>query len=278
MICLRHRMVRVVGVIGVIAGVGLLLLHPVHADESADKGRVLLDQRGSSIVTVQMVTTQRMVMMGQQSQNNEAKSEATGMIIDSSGLVVFSLTSSDPSSIMRKMMGAVGSDAGQLNIETEVNDVKIRLPDGKELPSTIVLRDVDLDLVFVRPKEKPDEPLPSIDLTDTAEPHVLDEVVVLNRLGDVASWTTSARVERVRAVVEKPRTYYIVSENVTLGAPVFAMDGKVVGMIALRVGTGGSSRGLSAMFQGMSGLGMLPIIVPAEDIAEVAQQVDKSSE
>jgi len=275
---LRQGKVRAVSVISVIVGVSLLLAHAARADESADKGRVWLDKWGSSIVTVQMVTTQRMVIMGQESPKREEKSEATGMIIDPSGLVVFSLTSSDPSLIMKKMMGATGGEPGQLNIETEVNDVKIRLPDGEELPSKIVLRDVDLDLVFVRPNEKPAEPLPAVDLADAVEPHVLDEVIVLNRLGNVASWTTSVRVERVRAVVEKPRTYYIVSENVALGAPVFAMDGNVVGMIALRVGTGGSSVGPSAIFGGMSGLGMLPIIVPAEDIAAVAQQVGKSSE
>jgi len=246
----------------------------VWADDVSDKGRAVFEKWEPSIVTVKMVTTQRMVMMGQESSKSEEKSEATGTIIDPSGLVVFSLTSSDPSSAMSKMMGALGGEPGQFKVESEVTDVKIRLPGGQELPSKIVLRDRDLDLVFVRPNEKPAEPLPAVDLAESAKPQVLDHVVVLNRLGNVASWAGSAHVDRVHAIVDKPRMYYLLGEDVTcLGAPVFALDGKVVGVLVLRTGVSGPSMGMNAIFQGMSGLGMLPIVLPAEDIIEVAQQV-----
>ena len=40
-------------------------------------------------------------------------------------------------------------------METEVNDIKILLEDGAEVPAEIVLRDKDLDLAFIRPKAKP---------------------------------------------------------------------------------------------------------------------------
>ena len=254
---------------------GVLLLHVAYtalADDSAERGRAVLEKWNSSIVTVQMVTA---VSMGMQSQKMEDKAEATGTIIDPSGLVVFSLTSSDPTAALGKMMGMFGGP-GDSGMQAEVTDIKIRLPDGEELPSEIVLRDRDLDLVFVRPTEKPSAALPAVDLADPALPKTLDQVVVLNRLGNVANWTTSAKLGRIQAVIEKPRTYYILGDDLTLGAPVFTLDGKIVGIMLLRTGTGRPSMG--AFLQGISGMGMLPIILPAEDIAEVAQQVGESSE
>ena len=258
----------------VLAGVLVLYVAGTAlADESAERGRAVLEKWKSSIVTVQMVTA---VSMGMGSQKVEDKAEATGTIIDpSSGLVVFSLTSSDPTAALGKMMGMFG-ELGDSGMQAEVTDIKIRLPGGEELPSEIVLRDRDLDLVFVRPNEKPSDPLPAVDLADPALPKALDEVVVLNRLGNVANWTTSAKLNRIQAVIEKPRTYYILGDDLTLGAPVFALDGKIVGIMLLRTSTGRPSMG--GFLQGISGMGMLPIVLPAEDIAEVAQQVGESSE
>ena len=271
---MRRSIERVFGSASSTLGIvlmGVLLVqtaHPVWADESADKGRAMLEEWKSSIVTVQMVNA---ISMG--SDKTEDKAEATGVIVDPDGLVVFSLTSSDPTIAFSKMAGMFGGAGG---MQTEVTDVKIRLSDGEELPSEIVLRDRDLDLVFVRPKKKPAEPLPAIYLTDSAQPQVLDQVVVLNRHGNVANWTTSAKLHRVQAVVEKPRRYYILGEDVTLGAPVFALDGKIVGIMVLRTSTARPSMG--AILQGVSGMGILPIVLPAKDIAEIAQQVGESSE
>jgi len=265
-----ERALRAGGTALAIALLGVLLLPasgPTWADDSADRGRALLGKWRSSIITVQMVTA---VSMGQGSQKMEEKGEATGTVIDPSGLVVLSLTSSDPSSAFEGMM------PDGFSMETEVTDVKIRLPDGDELPAEIVLRDKDLDLVFVRPNEKPGEPLQAVDLADSARLRVLDEVVILNRLGSLANWTTSAKLERVQAVVGKPRTYYVLGEEIALGAPVFALDGKIVGIMTLRTAVGRPSMG--GLLRGMSGLGMMPVVLPAEDIAEVAEQVPKSGE
>src|SRR2546422_4160959 len=39
-----------------------------------------------------------------------------------------------------------------------------RSDDGTEIPAEIVLRDRDLDLAFIRPKTKPANPMPAVDL------------------------------------------------------------------------------------------------------------------
>ena len=246
--------------------------------EEADEGRDILNRWQSSVVTVKLVTEDRMVAQGREVSKTEGKSEVTGTIIDPSGLVLVSLFSIDSSKIFERM-SAMGGGAANYKMETQVTDVKIRLPDGEELPAKIILRDEDLDLAFIRPTEKPAEPMPAVDLSDKAAPQILDRIVVLNRMGKVADWAPAVLLDRVYAIVDKPRTFYVPSGNAMegLGSPVFLLDGKVVGIFVLRIApsTGGS---MGSMFSGMSGMGMLPIILPSEDILEVAQQAPETAE
>lgn len=247
--------------------------------EEADEGRDILNRWQSSVVTVKLVTEDRMVAQGREVSKTEGKSEVTGTIIDPSGLVLVSLFSIDSSKIFERM-SAMGGGAANYKMETQVTDVKIRLPDGEELPAKIILRDEDLDLAFIRPTEKPAEPMSAVDLSDKARPQLLDPIVVLNRMGKVANWAPAVLLDRVYAIVEKPRTFYVPTPNAMeggLGSPVFTLDGKVVGIFVLRVApsTGG---GMGSMFAGMSGMGLLPVILPSEDILDVAQQAPETAE
>ena len=87
-----------------------------------------------------------------------------------------------------------------MSIVSEPSDVRIRLADGKELPATIVLRDQDLDLAFIRPTAKPAAPLTAVNLADAASPTVLEDLVVLGRLGRVGGWVPSASLYSVAAI------------------------------------------------------------------------------
>ena len=77
----------------------------------------------------------------------------------------------------------------------------------------------------------------------------------------------------VEAVVEKPRKFYVMGgqqSQAAMGSPAFSLDGKLVGIAAMRTG-GDDGLGLSAMMSG-GGIG-IPIIVLSEDIKEAASQV-----
>ncbi len=278
---MRYRRVkcsRFATVVALTAVISLTMVCPAASDE-AEEGRALLNRWQSSVVTVKLVTQQRMVAQGREVSKTEAKSDVTGTIIDPSGLVVVSLLYIDPSKVFERMI-SIGGGAGNYKMETQVTDVKIRLPDGEELPAKIILRDEDLDLAFIRPTEKPAEPMPAVDLSVGAKPQILDRIAVLNRLGKVANWAPAILLDRVYAIVEKPRTFYVPSANAMeggLGCPVFTLEGKVVGILVLRVAPSmGGGRG--SMFGGMSGMGLLPIILPSEDILEVAEQAPKTAE
>ena len=170
-----------------------------------------------------------------------------------------SLTTLDPGELLTAQM-ARGRGAGAgVSVQTEASDLRYRMPDGKEVPVRVVLRDKELDLAFLRPVEKPAAPVAAIDLP-TVRPAIVDAVVELKRLPESAGWQSTALFHTVQAVVEKPRTFFILTGGV-VGSPVFDTRSRFVGVI-LRLRN--EADAASA----------LPIVLPAADIREVAKQAN----
>jgi S1-C subfamily serine protease len=248
-------------------GVGLAVMLGMACclgDEMGEKGRAIFAKNKLSVVTVQLVLKSK--FMGQ---SNEARQDATGTVVDPSGLIVLSLAATDPSQIYQNFMG---DSEEKMKMETELTDAKILLDDGTEVPVEVVLRDKDLDLAFLRPKEKLATPMTALDLSKPGKAEVLDEVVTLNRLGKAAGRAYSASVERISAIVQKPRLFYIPEANMTtttLGAPAFTLDGKPLGIFVMRSikGSGAGGR-LGGQADNLTG-----IIVPADDVSKAAKQV-----
>lgn len=241
------------------------------ADEIAVQGRRILEEHQGAVVTILLVLKQKISFPGMPSQDNESKVEATGTVIGPDGLTVTSLSLTDPTSLLEKMMAgtARGND---LKMETEVRDAKIMLADGTEIPAEVILRDKDLDMAFVRPIERQEKPFQYIDMGDSGEPDYLDQVITLNRLGRVAGRVYSASVERIDAIVRKPRTFFIPGKDPTstgLGSPTFTADGEFIGVVFIRaIKSTGSG---SSMFGGQ-GDNITTVILPAIDIADAAEQ------
>jgi S1-C subfamily serine protease len=241
----------------------------VSADDAANIGKQLTAKYGSAIVKAQLVAQMRVSYDGREGQKQESKTETTATIIDPSGLAVVSLSATSPAETYRSMM-----DEG-MDIQSQVTDVKLRMSDGTETPAKIVLRDKDLDLAFIRPAQKPAQPMPYVDLTQAAKPECLDEIFVLCRLGKVANRALSVCLDRIQATVDKPRTFYIpgfASMTSDMGAPVFNLEGKAVGILILRSSPGGGDDG----GLGVGSMGMLPMILPAADIQKVAKQAPEN--
>lgn len=251
----------------------------VLAGELEDQARFIMEQNQHAVVTVQLTTKTQMSFMGMGNEESESKAEVTGTVIQPDGLTVVALSATDPMSMAHAMMGGM---MDQMEMNTRVIDVKILRDDGTEIPASVVLRDKDLDLAFIRPVQKPGQPLPCVDLANAGNASILDEVVALNRLGKVANRAYAAFLLRIHAVVSKPRTYYVPSyEAMTAqGSPVFTTDGKALGLIVLRTLEEGLSEaaGLAALFSGGMTGNMTPIILPASDILEVATQAPESGE
>ena len=112
-----------------------------------------------ALVTVKLVVNYN-ISFGGQEQQKESKTEAMGTVIDPSGLTVISLTTIDPSALMKAQMRGGQRD---MKIDSEVKDAKIVLADNTEIPAQVVLRDKDLDVAYLRrPTSRPNRSLPSI--------------------------------------------------------------------------------------------------------------------
>ena len=257
-------------------------LAPPHTDaqDLATKGREILKKHQSSVASVQLVVKSKIGLPGFSGDARESKQEVTGTIIDPSGLTVVSLASTDPSGLFQSLisgLGGEGEDNVKIKMDSELSDVKLLFHDGAEMPAEIVLRDKDLDLAFVRPKAKPATPLPALDLAKSAKVDVLDEIITVNRLGKVAGRAYAASVERISAVVQKPRLFYVPGSDKTatgLGCPAFTVDGKVVGVFVMRSLKSGG--GEMNMFNAQSSIAA--VLLPADDVKKVAAQVPPWSE
>ena len=245
----------------------------VSAQDDRASAREIVKKWQSAIVNVRVVLKMRVSVGGREMQSMDESVETVGTVIDPSGLTVLSLGALNPGAMMNKMMGGGGSSQERMEFGSEPSDVKMRLPDGKELPARIVLRDEDLDLAFLRPTAKPDKPLVAVDLTNEGRPSLLDPVVVLSRLGRVGGWTPAASLQTIGAVIEKPRTFYVIETGGAsgMGTPAFTTSGKVVGLLTMRSIQSGRP-GMFSMVGGTEGLGLLPVILPAADVREIAQQ------
>src|SRR5512138_251781 len=120
----------------------ILAAGPICADELADKGRAIFKQNQQAVVTVQIVVKSKVSMEGMSERSTESKQEATGTVLDASGLTVLALSATDPAGMIQSMLE--GQDS-RIKMETEIGDIKILLEDSTEVPAEIVLRDKDLD-------------------------------------------------------------------------------------------------------------------------------------
>lgn len=236
---------------------------PVYADEQGVAARAISEKIGDSIVTVRVAIKFRMSYEGEEAEEEESTNEAKATIIDPSGLAVCSLAEVDPSHMMKMMQ----QEEPDYKIETEITGLKIVLAQGKEIPAKVVLRDQDLDLAFIRPEQPQAEPFVAVDLAQSAEPQVMDELVVVGRLGEAANRAVWTALDRVTAIVKKPRTLYITGINTWtagLGCPAFALDGKLIGITVMRaIATASGSSG---------GSDSMPVVLPAADILKVSKQ------
>ena len=237
-----------------------LLAATCRADDLGEKGREIFKKNQHAVVTVQVVL--KVNGGGRGGGPTESKEDLTGTVIDPSGLTVLALSAVDPVELYRRMSDKYNK------IDTQINDVKILLDDGTEIPSEIVLRDKDMDLAFIRPKAKSSTPMAAVDLSKSSGVELLEPVIALNRLNRATGRAYSASIQRIEAVVQKPRTFYIPesgSTSASVGSPAFALNGNIVGVFVMRAVSGGESDGSNVREN------VTVILIPAADVGQVQQ-------
>jgi len=243
-------------IIGMVAAMALTA-RAQTADERA-ASREIVKKRGDAVVMV-LATVKLHINQGGREQPIDQATQANATVLDATGLAVMSLSTLQPDAQFERQLSA-RSGAGKVEVTSEATDVRMRFGE-REVPARMVLKDEDLDLAFVRPVEPPATPVTFIDAA-TGKPNLLDPLLVLQRTSENTGWLAAAGFGQVQLIIDKPRTYYLVSFPSVggggLGSPLFDMAGRFVGVIVVRS-------------TGQRGSGS-PGVLPAEDIREVAKQ------
>lgn len=242
------------------------------ADERT-AARDLLARRAAAVVTVRATVKMRGLPGPGGGDAMEDTIQVNAVVIDGSGLVVTALSQLDPSDMLKRLIGGM-APGGPPDISVEQSNIRLRLDNGQEVPARIVLRDKDLDLVFLRPAAAPASPMVSVDMAAPGKVQAADLVLVLQRFGEMTGWKPGVSFGSVQAVVEKPRTLYVVaapSVNGGLGSAVFDTSGRFLGLMVMRSQSAGRPSFFS-MMSGTEGAGLLPVVLPVEEIAELAKQ------
>ncbi|MCH7959244.1 MAG: trypsin-like peptidase domain-containing protein [Candidatus Hydrogenedentes bacterium] len=258
----------------------IALLHSLFttaaADELAEAARAVVERHASAVVTLKLVIEESMSFGEFEEDESVGTLEITATIIAPDGLIVTSLSQTDPAGMFESLFEDLDDDDYSFSIETVITDVRVLLSDGEEIPAKIVLRDRDLDLVFLRPEKPPAKPLPFVDLSRSASAQQFDPLITLRRLGKVANRQCAGSFPRVQAVMKRPRRMYVLESEFGsgLGQPAFSIAGDCIGITVLRSLNLPMSDSM-AIFSD-SGFNMATVVLPASDILEIAEQAKEN--
>jgi hypothetical protein len=191
----------------------------------------------------------------------EQKVRSDATVIDKTGLVVLSLSAIDPARLLDGR--ETNTPAGPMKMEASatVKELEIILADGTEIPATMVFKDADADLAFVRPKADAPEvkgvTFAPVDLTSSSRAAAADPTVSVTRLDDVFNNEPALTMGQVSAVIERPRACFLTT-NMVRSCPTFALDGTLLGIGAVRI---------------TKAQGQALVIVPASEIGKLVAQV-----
>lgn len=238
-----------------------------------DTARRIVAEHAAAIVPVSAVL--KIEVPGDDSPSQEQTIETYGTVISTNGLTVASATSLNPIGGIGAMEVPIGGRLQSVTPRGTVAQIRVRLPDGDEVPMRQVLTDEDLDLAFLAPD--PGEgvaapPFPHrVDFGSNSTAQVMDEVIGLGRAGKLFNWAPAVGATRIIARVEKPRLLYLFGAGFVggVGTPVFTADGRTLGLVVMRRQRAGGSRGFA--------MNQAAVIVPAADVADLARRAQEAA-
>ena len=251
----------------------LLAATPAPAADIRLTGRATAERVRGAVITIRIVLKLK-IGFGGQAQDQEQKMEVAGVVIDAAGLTVASAASIDPSGALRKMSGG---QASRMKVESEVKETTLLLEDGTEVEADVVLKDTDLDLAFLKPREA-GRHFRAVTLRPRAGTvPLLTPIFVVSRLGKLTSRALAVATGEIRASVHGPAPYYVTDAETAgfVGAVAYTADGAPLGVFVNRFSTSPDGRG-GGMFDGAFGRSgsesVLTVLRPVEKVLELAAQ------
>ena len=187
----------------------------------------------------------------------EFKLDALATLISADGMAMVSLGAIDPGELLDGMR--INTPKGPVKFElsrVDYKHVKLRLPDGTEVPARVVLKDPDLDVAFIKLLTPIAAPLDFVDLKNDAVPELLSTGYILGRSSRATQSSPLVRRSDINSIVTKPRRKYV-PEVGQDSCPMFDAKGRIYGL-CVRLQANGRTTGT--------------LVLPAADIAEIAEQ------
>lgn len=193
----------------------------------------------------------------------ERKVEMLGTVIGADGLIVVPNSTLDVASTVdgRTVNGPQGPI--KLSAKGTTKEVKILMPDGSEVAAKVAFKDPDLDLAFIRPEKADSVKLTPVNTADNAPIALLDDVIILGRMGKDLNREPVVFTNEVISIISKPRTFAKVGGQ-SLGMPVFNKEGKFLGIGINRFSAKGDTDSQGPMPSN--------VVLPAADLLEAAAQ------
>jgi len=228
-----------------------------------EKAQALSASYKDSVLFLSAVVELEVTAGDNPAKKEERKLEMIGTVIGKDGLIVVPLSTLDIAStvdgrVMNSPQGPV-----KLSAKGTTKEVKILMPDGSETAAKVASKDPDLDLAFIRPEKPEEAKLTPVDTANNAPMAVLDDVIILSRLGKDLNREPVVMTNEIISVVSKPRTFGKIATQ-SLGMPVFNKDGKFLGIGINRFSPKGDTE---------QGPAPANVILPAADLLESAAQV-----
>lgn len=237
---------------------GLLVGTAPGAEPSpTEVAQMLVKRYSAAIVNVSLVLQVSGSVGDKPMPPREVKHEALATLISAGGLAMVSLDAIDPSELLDGMR--VNTPKGPMKIESPAVGfklVRLRLPNGTEVPARVVLKDPDLGVAFIKPIATLATPQVWVDLANEAFPQLLSTGYILGRSSRATQSAPQVRRSDIISVTLKPRRR-IVPEVAQPSCPVFDATGKLYGL-CVRLYANGRATG--------------SLVLPAADIAEIAKQ------
>jgi len=248
--------------------------HAQTIDERAS-ARSVVARRSDAIVIALATLKIRTIVDNRQVQSEDQALQVNATVLDAKGLAVMSLSALDPGKLMTSVASrSAGQGRPPIEIKTEVSGLRMRMPDGREVPATEVSRNAALDLAFIRPAQA-GAPMAFVD-GPGVKPKALDLLIVVQRLSAFAAWQTTASFAYVQVVLDQPKTSYLVSGSTGgPGVAAFDLSGGFAGIMVMRSAAPAATSPASSMLADISGadaMGMVPVVLAADEIRAAARQ------
>ncbi len=221
----------------------------------------LIADKSAVVCTVKFVLQTRY----EDGDDYEQESEATGIVVDPSGMVLCSSSALEDWSFLDEDMP-----------ETRAKDLRILFGDDQEgVEAKIVARDRELDLVWLGLKNPDKRKHAHVELTKAVLPRPGERLFTLARLDKYFDRAAAVYEGRIAGIVQKPRL--LLAPDIGFpgetGLPVFAPDGSFAGVLVAQMPEREDHANVDS---GMFWNGMGVFILPAEAVAKATARASET--